>query len=41
VDQLAQLMAMPGSRVEQRQDQELGGSALQLAIERTGGLYLT
>ena len=35
VDQLAQLVAVPGPGVEERQDEELGGPAFQLAIEGT------
>src|SRR5262245_18133132 len=35
-DQLAQLVPVPGSSVEQRQDQEFGRSAFQFAIERAG-----
>src|SRR5688572_6806027 len=34
VDQLAQLVAVPGPRLEQRQDEQLRGPALQLAVER-------
>src|SRR5687767_10967297 len=35
VDQLTQLVAVPGPRVEQRQDEQLRGASLQLAIECT------
>jgi hypothetical protein len=34
VDQLAQLVAVARPRVEQRQDEQLRGSPLQLAVER-------
>ena len=33
---LLELVAVPGARVEQRQDQQLRRSALQLAVERAG-----
>src|SRR5262245_27524254 len=36
VDQLAQLVAVPRPRVEQREDEQFGGAALELAIERAG-----
>src|SRR5687768_12529525 len=34
VDQLAELVAVPGARLEQREDQQLRGSSLQLTVER-------
>jgi hypothetical protein len=37
VDQLTQLVAVSGPRVEERQDEQLGGAALQLAVERARG----
>src|SRR5262249_38037903 len=33
VNQLAQLVAVPGSRVEQREDEQFGGAFLQFAVE--------
>src|SRR5262245_45041885 len=35
VDQLAQVITVPGPRVEQGEDEQFGGSPLQLAVERT------
>ena len=34
LDQFAQVVAVPGTRVEQRQDEQFRGSPLQLAVER-------
>jgi hypothetical protein len=36
VEQLAQPVAVPGPRVEERKDEQLGESPLQLAVERAG-----
>src|SRR5262245_31427223 len=36
LDQLAQVVAMPGARIEQRQNEQLCGSALELAVKRAG-----
>jgi hypothetical protein len=36
VDLLAQVVAVPGLRVEDREDDQLRGAAFQLTIERPG-----
>jgi hypothetical protein len=35
LDQFAEVIPVPGTRVEQREDQQLRGAALELTVKRT------